>query len=86
MPEHADSVLMFDDADTPRSAIYQALGAASVCWESMAGTGVFDDKRACEVAEALIQRLADFGLQTDGRVSPDPDQTSAQSDGTGAAE
>jgi len=64
--QHAESVFMFDDAETPRSAIYQAVGAASVCWESMTGTGVFDDKRACEVAEALIQRLADFGLHIDG--------------------
>lgn len=35
------------------SAIRQAVGAASTCWESMSATGVFDDKRANEIADTL---------------------------------
>lgn len=35
-------------------AVYQAVGAGSTCWESMEGTGVFDEARARETAEDLI--------------------------------
>lgn len=35
------------------AAIRQAVGAASMCWESMSATGVFDDKRAAEIADTL---------------------------------
>lgn len=37
-----------------RNAVYQAIGAASVCW-SVAPTGVFMDQRAREIADALLQ-------------------------------
>ena len=36
---------------TLRSAIHQALGAASVCWDK---DGVFDSTRALEIGEALM--------------------------------
>lgn len=39
------------------SAVFQALGAASVCWESMAGTGVFDSDQAKEIGEALLAEI-----------------------------
>lgn len=42
------------------SVVYQAVGAASVCWENMSGTGVFDDVRAREVAEDLLEKISVF--------------------------
>jgi hypothetical protein len=43
-----------DDAPTLEAAVYQALGAASVCWEPMNGTGVFQDQYATAIGEALL--------------------------------
>lgn len=40
--------------DSLREVIGQALGAASVCWESMDGTGVFDSERACIILEEVV--------------------------------
>jgi hypothetical protein len=39
---------------TLTEAVYQTVGAASVCWESMSGTGVFQDHQAREVADDLL--------------------------------
>lgn len=36
------------------SAVFQALGAASTCWESLEGTGVFDSTRAKEIGDTLL--------------------------------
>jgi|GEM_PF-6301406 len=40
---------------TLSTAVHEAIGAASVCWESMNGTGLFDESRAKEVAAKLIE-------------------------------
>lgn len=42
-------------ADTLESAIGEAIGAASVCWENMSGTGVFDEVRARQIVDALLE-------------------------------
>lgn len=45
---------------TLSEAVGQAIRAASVCWEDMSGTGVFDDARAREIAgtlEAFVKNL-----------------------------
>lgn len=44
----------FDKASSIESAVFQALGAASVCWESVEGAGVFDSTRAKEIGEELM--------------------------------
>lgn len=49
-PEH-DGTLSLE------SAIYQALGAASMCWERMDGTGVFQSNRAKEIGDALLKKV-----------------------------
>lgn len=36
------------------AAVFQALGAASVCWETPEGAGVFESTRAKEIGDALI--------------------------------
>lgn len=51
-----------EDGPDPVSAVYQAIGAASMCWESMAGTGVFDDGQAHAIAEGLVAYLRENPL------------------------
>lgn len=55
MTQNAEYVFEFDHCEDLRQAVYEAVGAASVCWESMEGTGVFDTTRASAVADALLQ-------------------------------
>ena len=47
----------FDGQLTLASAVFQALGSASVCWEKPEGAGVFDSTRAREVGDALVELL-----------------------------
>lgn len=37
--------------------VFEALGAASMCWENPRGAGVFDVERATTIAEELCRRL-----------------------------
>lgn len=39
------------------TAVYEAIGAASVCWENMSGTGIFQEDRARDIAEQLLHRI-----------------------------
>lgn len=56
----------YDEGDSVHemavSAIFQALGAASVCWEFPERAGVFDSTRAREIGDALVKELEKFGL------------------------
>jgi hypothetical protein len=52
------------DADDLTAAVYQAVGAASVCWSDMTGTGTFREDRARHVAEELLSYI---------RLRMDPD-------------
>jgi hypothetical protein len=54
----------FDALTDPRELVFQALGAASACWENLAGAGVFDSTRAKEVGDALLARLAQLNYLT----------------------
>jgi len=40
--------------DELTSRVFQALGTASVCWENMSGTGVFQSDQAKKVGEELV--------------------------------
>jgi hypothetical protein len=42
---------------TLEEAVYQALGAASVCWENVDEAGVFDDVQAKAIGEQLMDRI-----------------------------
>ena len=44
-----------------RSAVFQALGGASVCWETPEGAGVFDADRARWIGEGLLAWMRDNG-------------------------
>jgi hypothetical protein len=48
--------LKFDKL-TLEEAVYQALGAASVCWENMEDAGVFDSDRAKMIGDQLMDRI-----------------------------
>jgi len=48
-----------DEPLTIETAVFEAIGAASVCWESMEGTGTFQDGRAKEIAETLLALIHD---------------------------
>lgn len=50
----------FDDALTVEQLIYQAVGAASVCWENPGGAGIFDDGKARGVADDALARLKEI--------------------------
>ncbi len=50
---NADGIL------TREAAVYQALGAASACWENPGGAGVFQSERATKIGEALLAALDD---------------------------
>ena len=47
------------DPDSLRSVIAEAIGAASVCWENMEGTGIFDEQRATEILEEVVTWVDD---------------------------
>ena len=46
-----------DGSLSKESAIFQAIGAASMCWEFSGKGGIFDSMRAKEIGDALIQQL-----------------------------
>lgn len=46
-----------DDADSLESAVFQALGAASACWDNLEGAGVFQSERARAIGEELLERI-----------------------------
>jgi hypothetical protein len=43
-----------DGTVSPESAVFQALGFASLCWEDMSGAGVFQSDKAKEAGDALV--------------------------------
>lgn len=48
------------DQQDIKEVIGLALGAASVCWEPMDGTGVFMDQRAAQIADELEALVLQF--------------------------
>lgn len=47
----------FDDAVSLNELLFQAVGAASMCWEHVEKAGVFDSDRAKAIAEEVVSRL-----------------------------
>lgn len=50
VPEHDGSISV-------EAMVFQALGAASVCWEHPEAAGVFDSTRARQIGDALVDAL-----------------------------
>ncbi len=42
---------------TIKQIIGEAIGAASVCWESLEGTGVFDSTRASQLIDEVLEEV-----------------------------
>lgn len=45
------------ESDPEAALIFQALGAASTCWQDMTGTGIFDSDRAKRIGDELLYEL-----------------------------
>jgi hypothetical protein len=56
--EHVPTFSFQSDGYEPltlEAAVYQAIGAASVCWEHIGKAGTFNDDWAREIGEALLE-------------------------------
>lgn len=53
---------LFDDAKTIEELIFQALGAASVCWDSVP-SGVFDSTHAKEIGDEVVARIKQMAAE-----------------------
>lgn len=53
-----------DGTLTLRSAVFQALGAASTCWDNLSGAGVFQSEKAQEVGDKLLAAIKSGELET----------------------
>lgn len=60
--EATDVGFDFSDVHDLHNAVYQSIGAASVCWENPGGAGVFDSTRAAALGEGLIAWLVEHGF------------------------
>lgn len=49
-------------AKTLDELIFQALGAASMCWEDPGAAGIFDSERAKVIGEAVKNNLGKFAM------------------------
>ncbi len=45
------------EMDWLENAVFEAVGAASACWENLSGAGVFQSEKAIEVAEGLLAAI-----------------------------
>ena len=57
---HARVSMELNKADTREEVIGLALGAASVCWETPEGSGVFDSNEASLITKDTLARLAEL--------------------------
>lgn len=47
----------FDEGISIEDAVFQALGAASMCWENVDRAGIFQSEEATEIGEALLSKI-----------------------------
>lgn len=48
-----------EEKETLSNKVFQAIGQASMCWETLSHAGIFDDKEATKIAEKLLQDIKD---------------------------
>lgn len=53
----------YDGSLSLKSAVLQALGAASMCWDTLDNAGVFHAERAIEIGDTLIEFITDTQAQ-----------------------
>jgi len=74
-PGQADRILPAYDAVGERElseAVHQALGFASVCWEPMDCTGVFESDRAAQAADELTGIIGQYAAAIAAQERPAP--------------
>jgi len=61
--QHGEGLLVryLDEAESFEELIFQALGAASACWNNLEGAGVFESDRCKAIGDELIERLQAMG-------------------------
>lgn len=57
----AENNAPFEDCETVTELLGQLVGAASMCWESPEGAGVFDSQRASFLVDSALERLISLG-------------------------
>lgn len=56
-PSTFDLLTSEGEPESREAAVFQAIGAATVCWEDMSGTGIFQDEKARAIADGLLAWL-----------------------------
>lgn len=51
-----------EGGDPIATVIFQALGAASVCWDDMTNAGVFHSEEAKAIGDSVVEWLGDVGV------------------------
>lgn len=51
---------VFERGADMESMIFQAIGAASMCWANPAGAGEFQSERAEEIGQALLTKVRTY--------------------------
>jgi hypothetical protein len=54
----SDEKLILDHSLGIEEFIGEAIGAASTCWEKPEGAGVFNNQRASQIVEEILDQLA----------------------------
>lgn len=62
----------FSDAETIDSVLFQAMGAASMCW-SVPPKGIFDSTTARQIGDEAIERINELTSDRDGYWGRNPD-------------
>lgn len=71
-------------AEEIKTAVYEAVGHASMCWNPRPGNQVFDEKEANLVAETLLSKIQEYAASqssADGQLREAPAALSAAPDG-----
>lgn len=60
-PEPEEKIFDWTTSTEIETAVFQAIGAASVCWEDVDRAGVFDSTRAEQIGKELIEYFKSKG-------------------------
>lgn len=60
-PEPVEKIFDWTTSTEIETAVFQAIGAASVCWEDVDRAGVFDSTRAEQIGKELIEYFKSKG-------------------------
>lgn len=55
IPTKPEPIMNFTVATELETAVFEALGAASACWDNLEGAGVFESTRCKQIGEELLE-------------------------------